>query len=172
MKVTGFCNICGREQEDIAHALFKCPHSYSLWMAMRKVWHLPQDVELQINSLTWFQSSIMSIPATMIENVLLIAWRAWYCRNEVTHAKPLSTVEGSKRFLVGYLNTLGNLKSMSTDQLLKGKYTLSSGSPNVAERQELPPDKPWQKPPQGWLKLRWLFSSGGWLCWFWMYSTG
>jgi hypothetical protein len=37
MRVTGFCNICGMWKEDGAHALYHCPHAFSLWRNMRHV---------------------------------------------------------------------------------------------------------------------------------------
>jgi hypothetical protein len=82
----------------------------------------------------------------MIENFLLVTWRAWYCRNEVTHAKPLPSVEGPKRFLSGYVNMIKGLKSMTTDQLLKGKNTLLVGDPSVVlDNPKAPPNKSWEK---------------------------
>jgi hypothetical protein len=32
--VTGLCNICKSELEDVAHALYKCPHAFGLWEAV------------------------------------------------------------------------------------------------------------------------------------------
>jgi hypothetical protein len=33
MKVTGHCHICYLEKEDVAHALYYCPHAHHLWNA-------------------------------------------------------------------------------------------------------------------------------------------
>ena len=52
--VTGICNICGLELEDTMHVLFRCPHASHLWTAMRKIWFLPPDTELQVNAYAWF----------------------------------------------------------------------------------------------------------------------
>jgi hypothetical protein len=154
MKVTGLCNICGREQEDIPHVLFWCTHAYSLWATMRKLWLLPSHLDIQVNPSQWMQSMLISMPPQIIENFLLVKWWAWYCRNEVTHAKPLPSVEGPKRFLSGYVNMIKGLKSMTTDQLLKGKNTLLVGETSVVlDRPKAPHDKSWEKPSQGWLKL-------------------
>jgi hypothetical protein len=92
MRVTGFCNICGRVKEDTAHALFSCLHARQLWSSMREVWLLPSDSDMQIHSSNWFSKIINNITAQMLENTLL-AWRAWYARNEVTHGKPLPSIE-------------------------------------------------------------------------------
>jgi hypothetical protein len=66
MRVTGFCNICGMEKEDVTHALYRCPHDFSLWCTMRHVWKLPTNDDLQIISPNWFRSLLTSIPVTMI----------------------------------------------------------------------------------------------------------
>jgi hypothetical protein len=48
-RVTGMCNICNSEKEDVSHALYKCPHAFRLWEEMRKVWCLPSKGDLLLN---------------------------------------------------------------------------------------------------------------------------
>jgi ribonuclease HI len=76
-------------------------------------------------------------------------------RNEITHDKPLPPTEGSRRFLQSYLRTLREIKDMSTEHILKGKLPLiysSFQAPRTLVKVS-PPDKPWLKPPAGWVKL-------------------
>lgn len=86
---------------------------------------------------------------------MLVAWRVWYARNEITHVKPLPTIEGSKRFHSSYIKTLQEIKTISTEQILKGKQPLiySNVASPFASVKEKPADKPWLKPPNGWVKL-------------------
>ena len=88
----------------------------------------------------------------MIDAFLLVAWRVWFAHNEVTHAKPLPSIEGSKRFLCSYLNIIKNIKDMSTDSILKGKGALVQCNP-IADQPLNLPGKLWTKPPHGWVKL-------------------
>jgi hypothetical protein len=112
-------------------------------MPMRNMWHLPSNQDLQVNSSRWFKLVLEAAPKHMIDYIILTSWRAWYARNEVTHSKPLSTIEGSKRFLTGYVKMLRNLKDASTDEIIKGKQPvlastyLESCKPCPKE----PPDK-------------------------------
>jgi hypothetical protein len=91
----------------------------------------------------------------MIDHTLLVAWRAWYERNEVTHEKPIPATESSKRFLCSYVRILGSIKNTSTDQVLKGKQPmLDSGAQRINPVEvKKPPVKRWLKPPLGWVKL-------------------
>ena len=155
MKVTGVCQICHLEKEDAAHALFKCPHAHHLWNAMRDCWQLPAESDLHAPPRLWFRSVLLNVRPQMINNTLLVAWRVWYARNEITHNKPLPSVEGSKCFLCSYTKILSNIQNTSTDQVLKGKQLLVvpgivAGS---TRKKNEPPDKPWSKPPLGWVKL-------------------
>jgi hypothetical protein len=90
----------------------------------------------------------------MLDAILLVSWRASYARNEVTHNKPLSSVEGSRRFLCGYLQLIRNTKIMPTGAVIKGKIPLlQSTAQRQATAKIKPPDKPWCKPPPGYVKL-------------------
>jgi ribonuclease HI len=97
----------------------------------------------------------MEIPNNMVDCLLLVAWRAWYARNEITHDKPLPSVEGSKRFLCSYAKTLRDIKELSTEQILKGKQPLlfPDSQARPIPIKEHAPDVPWVKPPTGWVKL-------------------
>jgi predicted acylesterase/phospholipase RssA len=44
------CNICHADQEDVAHALYMCPHAHNLWTAMRPSCCLPSIVESVVQS--------------------------------------------------------------------------------------------------------------------------
>jgi ribonuclease HI len=155
MQVTGICSICGSEREDIAHALLKCNHAHRLWETMRETWCLPSDADLQVNPESWLRTILQNLPDQMIDTTLLVLWRAWYARNEVTHAKPLPSVEGSKRFLCSYIKILRNIKDQSTEELIKGKHTSVLDLPHarVVYRPKKPPDKVWLKPALGYVKL-------------------
>jgi hypothetical protein len=84
-------------------------------------WELPSEVDLQLNSRNWFSSIIEVALPRMIDSILLVTWRIWYAHNEVTNAKPLPPVDTSKRFLSSYINTLRNIKSVSMEEIIKGK---------------------------------------------------
>jgi hypothetical protein len=118
MRVTGICNICGKEKENTAHALFSCLHARQLWESMRGVWLLPYESDMKVNPFAWF-SIIIQAPVQMVDNIFLVAWRAWHARNEVTHEKPLPSIEGAKRFLCSYLKSVKNARELSPKLLLK-----------------------------------------------------
>jgi hypothetical protein len=103
---------------------------------------------------SWFQSVIGQLPPHMVDTTLLVAWRAWYARNEVTHDKPLPPIIGSHRFLSGYIKLIGDVKSIPTENLVKGKQPASLvGMAPVPAQRVTPSLKPWTKPPTGWIKL-------------------
>jgi hypothetical protein len=82
--VRGRCKICDPEKEDVAHALYNCPHDFALWKEMRQVWCLPRNKDLKTPSSNWFQSVLLQIPRRMVDTNVLVAWRAWYARSKVT----------------------------------------------------------------------------------------
>jgi ribonuclease HI len=155
MKVTGTCLICGMEQEDSSHALYRCPHAQQLWSAMRECWQLPLDKELRGGSAAWFKSVINSSQPQIIDCLLLVAWRVWYAHNEATHNKPIPPIEVSKRFLISYMKIHTDLKSSTTEDIIKGKATLVVNptqcmNTSVVRKES---DKKWLIPSPGWVKL-------------------
>jgi ribonuclease HI len=122
---------------------------------MRKCWLLPQEASLQVSSSSWFRSVILSVPIQMVDHTMLVAWRSWHERNEVTHDKPLPSTESSKKFLCNYVKILSSIKDTSIDHMLKGKSPMLSAEVvcHLPRLEKHPPDKPWVKPPHGWAKL-------------------
>jgi ribonuclease HI len=59
-----------------------------------------------------------------VDNTLLVAWHAWYARNEVTHDKPFPSLEGSRRFLCSYHQLIRNSTGVPTDTVIKGKASM------------------------------------------------
>jgi ribonuclease HI len=121
---------------------------------MREIWHLPSNMDVHVDPSSWFKEVLKNIPANMSESFILVAWRAWYARNEATHSKPLPSVEGSKRFLCSYVKLFHDVKKLSTDDILKGKSVMVAdqtvaGSALLRKTSE----KRWQLPSPGWVKL-------------------
>jgi hypothetical protein len=73
------------------HDFVHCPHASALWEAMREVWVIPW-VPIPIHD-DWLEAWLLSLPMKLCDHILMIVWRVWHARNEVTHGKPLlSTV--------------------------------------------------------------------------------
>ena len=65
------CVICGGV-EDGHHAVLMCLHARTLRSAMRKFWKLPSEDKLSYAGFEW--------------HLILILWRSWFVRNELTHS--------------------------------------------------------------------------------------
>jgi hypothetical protein len=88
----------------------------------------------------------------------MIAWRAWFARNEVADEKPLPAIEGSRRFLCNYVNSLDNLRKLSTEEILMGKQPMQREQPGSHLQVEAVKVQPaqeirWAKPRTGTVKL-------------------
>jgi ribonuclease HI len=153
IKVTGTCLICGSAMEDTQHALFSCPHANHLWSAMSDVWHIPRLDELRVQDGTWLHSVITSAQPSMVDAILLIAWRTWHAHNEATHSKPLPSTEGSKRFLISYLRSYRQARELTTEEMLHGKQILGSLNLKLEATGRRKEEACWSKPAAGWVKL-------------------
>jgi hypothetical protein len=56
---------------------------------------------------------------------IMIIWRIWHIHNEITHDKPMPSMEGSKRFLASYLDSLLLIKQAPKAEPIKGKAVIS-----------------------------------------------
>ncbi|RLN11245.1 hypothetical protein C2845_PM09G04950 [Panicum miliaceum] len=95
--------IYGREEETTTmHALIRCPHAHHLRDAMRRAWELPDEaVFLQLTPSS-LPGLIDSLGTDMGAKVLLLLWRKWQVRNNITHESDKLSFAGSERFLQKY----------------------------------------------------------------------
>jgi ribonuclease HI len=91
---------------------------------MAEVWNLPDERTLKPTGANWLFHFLHAISETQHAMTLIIFWRVWHAHNEITHAKPCPPIEGSRRFLVSYLNTLLMLKQFPHADVAKGKMVI------------------------------------------------
>ena len=99
---------------------------------MRECWDLPSEDELSFSGPEWLLQLIDRNNAGEAARLLLILWRAWYVRNELTHGGRWIPTEGSVNFLFGYWATLSSIKQGGAeddeDIAASDAYTLKSDS--------------------------------------------
>jgi hypothetical protein len=91
---------------------------------MAEVWELPDLDCLKPTGPNWFLNLLHAIPENQRAMVLLTVWRTWHAHNELTHDKPCPSIEGSRRFLVSYLNSLLIIKQFPHADVTKGKMVV------------------------------------------------
>jgi ribonuclease HI len=81
--------------------------------------------------------------------MLMTFWRIWHAHNELTHGKECPSIEGSRRFLVSYLNSLMLIKQFPEADIGKGKMVVNhqQGFKEVATRERTKSGRPRWKPP-------------------------
>lgn len=125
MEHDGTCTLCGQEDETAHHALVRCPQARNLWSAMRLVWDLPPEDALRKDEPDWLLLLLQKPSETQRMLLLMVLWRVWHVRNEITHNKPIIPVEASKQFLCGYVESLLMIKHFLMLTLSKGNNRLS-----------------------------------------------
>jgi hypothetical protein len=145
------------EDEDSFHAFMRCPHARQLWLAMAEIWPLPRDELLVHTGKEWLLHLLLSIPEEQRAPTLMTIWRIWHAHNEVTHDKPCPPIEGSRRFLVSYLNSLMMIKQFPDADITKGKMVVDTSQgfkrvPTDADGRQKE-RKRWLPPDQGAAKL-------------------
>jgi hypothetical protein len=151
------CLICGLEEETTFHVFMRCPHARRLWEALGQDWQLPDHGSIQNNGTEWLLHLLPGLSLTQRAQVLMILWRIWHAHNEVTHQKPLQPIEGSRRFLLSYLESLTVLKQHPNADLEKGKMVVDPelGLSRAQKREDCRPKvrKKWKAPPGELTKL-------------------
>jgi hypothetical protein len=132
MPVSGICRICGNEKENTYHALVHCHHASALWdMMMMMEWYVPRiTTPIQEN---WLETWLLPLTEQQCGRILMIVWRVWHVRNEITHDKPMPSIGVSHRFICSYLQSLENIRNLEPVVMLKGKQVLDgSNTENLA----------------------------------------
>jgi hypothetical protein len=138
------------EMEGTTHMIFHCPHAVNLWKAMREVWSIPPYEYLQCPQDNWLEEFLLTLPKDTCDKVLMIIWRIWFVRNEITHEKPMPSIEGSRRFLCSFMVSLTNCRQLTTE-IIKGKQLAQPL--NTIVTSSMQSTKSWVRPPDRHVKL-------------------
>jgi hypothetical protein len=109
---------------------------------------MPKDELLKNIGTEWLLHLLHSIPDEQRMTILMMCWCIWHAHNEITHEKPCPPIEGSRRFLVSYRNSLLMIKKYPDADLVKGK--MSSGwdeDPQYKKTRKEPKNNPRWTPP-------------------------
>ncbi|WVZ62096.1 hypothetical protein U9M48_011881 [Paspalum notatum var. saurae] len=115
------CQIYGLEPESSMHAMIRCPHARALRDASREDWKLPEEnllLQLKPEVLIMF---LYSIDVDEAASLLLLLWRAWQVRNDITHDTKFSSVASSVIFIRKYWIELRMIRHSSNIFDDKGK---------------------------------------------------
>jgi hypothetical protein len=128
------CSICGRVEENSHHAIVDCSKPRALRYAMRSYWDLPGEYDFLYSGPDWLQALLTKCNLKQRDRVLLLLWRSWHLRCNITHGKGEETIANSVAFLQSYCdivhNEVDNVKkkgNRSDDYLSKLMMLVSDG---------------------------------------------
>jgi hypothetical protein len=124
MATSNLCQICRQEAEDTFHVFMRCPYARSLWLAMKEVWDLLNDDIIRPTDAEWLLRSLNEIIENHRVSMMITLWRIWHNHNAIMHEKPCPSIEGSRRFLMSYLNSLLIIKKFPAASVEKGKMVV------------------------------------------------
>ncbi|KAM0891479.1 hypothetical protein ACQ4PT_026378 [Festuca glaucescens] len=124
---------------------------------MEDTWRLLDLASIVNSGVDWLLQLLAEKTEMECARILMLLWRIWHVRNEVTHFKPAPPVEVSRRFLCSYLDSIVEIKYFPQADCIKGKTPVDQvthgwrkGKGRIAE--EMPRQR-WARPPMGWVKL-------------------
>lgn len=153
LETVSICPVCGVEEEDNYHPFIRCQLARDLYLAMAKVWQLPDLHTILNNGKEWLLHVLSPLNEVGRLMVLLIFWRSWFVRNELVHNKPALSMEASIRFFRSYLDSLVGIKLNTEADPTKGKTCIVYDMPAPARHAHVPKTEGWKTPSSGWLKL-------------------
>lgn len=153
IEVTSMCKICGVEEESCMHALIRCNHAKTLRDEMRVVWMLPD--ENFFLSLTP-ENLVVSVDNQDVDTgakILLLLWRTWQVRNNITHETEKLSFAKSVGFLTKHWTELCSIRQDHRLDDTKGKTIISDSLVAGRRERETTRVTQWEKPGDGWCKV-------------------
>lgn len=153
LEASSICPVCGTEEEDNFHPFVRCQFGRDLYLAMAEMWCLPPLESVVPNGKEWLLQFLAPLSDVQRSMVLLIFWRSWYVRNELTHSKPAPIMAVSKRFLQDYMFSLFCIKANPHMDPTKGKQNINFDLSSKSHVHTPAPDTSWKPAHHGWVKL-------------------
>ena len=120
---------------------------------MRHEWSLPDEEQFKSLSKEKPLGWILDLGVDEGARVLLLFWRTWYIRNNLTHTTDKLSVEGSARFLAKYWAELCSTQHQRSSFDSKGKELLVDSLVAKKKNVTKAPNAAWEAQATGWLKL-------------------
>uniref|UniRef100_K3YMM7 RNase H type-1 domain-containing protein n=1 Tax=Setaria italica TaxID=4555 RepID=K3YMM7_SETIT len=136
------------------HAVINCPHARMVLKNMRKAWPLPDEKQLQTPGPDWLLLILHKLSKEEVAIFLMILWRNWTDRNELTHGGRFSEF-GSLLRLEAMCNSTMLVSSLKRGDA-KMKNILGLPIKDQARMKYSPISQTpvrWQPPDRGWIKI-------------------
>lgn len=148
------CSICGTAEENSFHATVACTKPKALREEMRKHWTLPKERDFIYSGPDWLHAILAKCASGERDKVLMLLWRSWFLRCDITHGKGEETILGSVNFLKRYVDIL-------QDDVTKTDLPTPSALPScdvtdnllIASRNQETRKNIWQPPAPNELKV-------------------
>ncbi|XBI39831.1 hypothetical protein VPH35_124520 [Triticum aestivum] len=131
----------------------RCPLVVDLWRSMARDWSIPKVEDIRNSGPNWLFGLLDPLDDATRMVVLMIMWRNWHVRNEITHAKKPPPAEASRRFLHGYINSLLCIQQHPHADMIKGKMVVLPPQSTLRPQKEAKEERAWSAPRPGFVKL-------------------
>ena len=96
---------------------------------MRAVWKLPRQEDLPDTGKDWLLNVLANCDAFMRDCVIMLLWRLWSLRNDLTHGTEAPPIPSTVLYLQSYMQSLDLARRFSTDEIIKGKMPMVQEAP-------------------------------------------
>ena len=132
------CDLCGQAEETEHHAVVRCTQAATRREAMiRESWNLPPESMLAFNGPEWLSLLIDRLDTQAAAQLVLIFWRAWFIRNELTHEGRWSPIQKSITLTSLHLNVEADEKGKAPIERSTEPTRVPPGSPRAATGSKL-----------------------------------
>lgn len=118
---------------------------------MRRRWPLPDDDFLIDNGKEWFLHLLNKCSDDVRDMLIMLIWRIWQLRNDMTHGKDAPPVLATVEYLDSYYKSIKLAGRYSTEEILKGK--MPSSAFDMPVQKEMYSAASWPAPATGTVAL-------------------
>ncbi|KQK21321.1 hypothetical protein BRADI_1g60182v3 [Brachypodium distachyon] len=124
---------------------------------MSEAWDIPSVDDIVYTGPEWLLDvlRIRGIDVEARGRVILLIWRLWQLRNDVTDDKPLAPIEATRRYPCSYADTLFAIDQNDGRDVIKGKQVVGCSGWKQKEHKTrlVVPCDPWPRPLSDWIAV-------------------